>query len=265
MDTKPTAVFDTPGSPLAHEDTVPGAPGQTMRRIRDRMFEGLLFVLPIALTFWVIRWLYSSLEYNVIDPIAQVLLWKIRWSRSSTELPYWFETFVAPLLAILIVLLLVYCLGFFVHSRLRRSIDWVLLRIPVISLIYDSLRGMVKSLEKPKGQPRPQKMVLVEFPHPGIKVPAFLTAKCRDIDTQKVLVCVYVPTTPFPTSGYFLIVPEERVTELNWSLEETLQTIMSGGLTAPPEVHYFQSGPAADLKSDAGQAMSEVPPPPGGR
>jgi uncharacterized membrane protein len=209
------------------------------RSIRDRILGGLLFVLPIVITFWVIRWLYSGLEYNVIDPLAGLVLWKLKWIKSATELPYWFETFVAPMIAVLIVLLLLYGLGFIVNSRLRRSIEWFMLRVPVISVIYDGLRSVFQTLEKPRGQQRPQKMVLVGFPHPGIKVPAFVTATCRDIVTQKVLVCVYVPTTPVPTSGFFLLVPEEEVTELNWSIEQTLQAVMSGGLTTPPEVRFF--------------------------
>jgi uncharacterized membrane protein len=85
------------------------------------------------------------------------------------------------------------------------------------------------------------KMVLVPFPHQGTKVPAFVTATCRDLDTQRVLVCVYVPTTPVPASGFFLLVPEEDITELNWSVEETLQAVISGGLTTPPNVCYYKS------------------------
>ena len=78
-------------------------------------------------------------------------------------------------------------------------------------------------------------------------MPAFVTATCRDIETQKVLLCVYVPTTPVPTSGYFLLVPEEEVMELNWSSEQALQAIISAGLTAPPEVRYFKAEhPAQD-------------------
>jgi uncharacterized membrane protein len=55
---------------------------------------------------------------------------------------------------------------------------------------------------------------------------------------------VYVPTTPVPTSGYFLIVPEEEVSELNWGPDQALQAIISAGLTAPPEVRYFTARPA---------------------
>jgi uncharacterized membrane protein len=99
-------------------------------------------------------------------------------------------------------------------------------------------------MEKQPGQQRPRRVVLVAFPHPGMKVPAFVTGSCRDLETQKVVLCVYVPTTPVPTSGYFLLVPEEEVVELNWTPEEALQAIISAGLAAPPQVHYFRTGPA---------------------
>jgi uncharacterized membrane protein len=104
-------------------------------------------------------------------------------------------------------------------------------------------------MEKEPGQQQPRRVVLVAFPHPGMKVPAFVTGSCRDLDTQKVLLCVYVPTTPVPTSGYFMLVPEEEVVELNWTPEETLQAIISAGLTAPPQVRYFRTGPVSGTTS----------------
>jgi uncharacterized membrane protein len=177
--------------------------------------------------------------------LARLVLWKTEQRLQDTPLPHWFETYAAPLLGILIALALLYAVGFFVHTRLRRAFDWVLLRVPVISFVYKNVRQVFQTLERQRGQPQsPQRVVLIAFPHPGMKVPAFVTSSCRDIETQKVLLCVYVPTTPVPTSGYFLLVPEEEVTELNWTSEQALQAIISAGLTAPPEVGYFKAGTA---------------------
>jgi uncharacterized membrane protein len=71
-----------------------------------------------------------------------------------------------------------------------------------------------------------------------MKAPAFVTSECLEETTGKVILCVYVPTTPVPTSGYMLMIPEEDVVTLNWDLEETLQAIVSGGITVPPRVTY---------------------------
>jgi uncharacterized membrane protein len=254
MDTRPT---DVPG-PQA--DLAPTAARRVWHGIRARILGGLLLVLPILITLWVIHWLYSALATHVIDPLAQLVLWKVQGRQPEMELPLWFEKYAAPLIALLVVLVLLYCLGFFARSRLRRVIDWFLLRLPVISVVYNGVRKVIQTLEAQPGKQRPQRAVLVAFPHPGMRVPAFVTGTCRDVETQKVILCVYVPTTPVPTSGYFLLVPEDEVTELNWTPEQTLQAIISAGLTAPPEVRYFKAGPAPGVDPAAARLTGEVPP-----
>jgi uncharacterized membrane protein len=148
----------------------------------------------------------------VIDPLATLILCQVGWGQPDTELPFWFERFAAPLIAILIVLMVLYGLGFIVNSRLRRVVDSIMLRVPGGSVIYDGLRKVLQFMDKQSGQQRPQRMVmvLVAFPHPGMKVPAFVTGTCRDVQTQTVILCVYVPTTPVPTSGYFLLSLRKR-------------------------------------------------------
>src|SRR5262249_53543730 len=165
-----------------------------------------------------------------------------------------FEMYAAPVIAIILALVLLYGLGFLVRSRVRRGIDWVLLRVPLISIVYNGVRNVFQSLERQRGQQRLQRAVLVTFPHPGMKAPAFVTATSRDMHTQKALLCVFVPTSPMPASGFLLLVPEEEVTELNWTPEQTLQAILSLGLTALPEVCYFSARPAT--------LSSECPPGP---
>jgi uncharacterized membrane protein len=260
MSVKP-AVVGTPGDVGSQAAPDPsGMLRRAWRGIRVRILGGLLLVAPILVTLWIIYWLYSVLEKYVIDPLALVLLRLVRGSQAGVELPHWFEAYAAPLIAVVFALMLLYCLGFFVHSRLRGAVDWVLLRVPVISGVYDGLRNVFQALGQERGPPRPQRVVLVPFPHQGMRAPAFVTASCRDLETQKVLLCVYVPTTPVPTSGYFLIVPEDDVTELPWSPEQTLQTIISAGLTAPPEIRYFKPETASGMKPVVSGAGSEVPP-----
>ena len=174
------------------------------------MIGGLLIVMPILITLWVFYWLYSNLEKKVIDPIALLVLWKVRQGQADVELPYWFETYAAPVIAIFLVLVLLYVLGFFVQSRLRRAVDWVLLRVPVMSGVYDGVRNVFQSLERKSGKQAPQRVVLIPFPHPGMKAAAFVTATCKDIETQKTLLVVYVPQSPLPTNGHLLLGSRRR-------------------------------------------------------
>src|SRR5262245_20233121 len=118
MDSAPTAVPGSPGIPDPQADSAPGPFRRTWHGIRGRILGGLLLVLPILITLWVIHWLYSGLEKYVIDPLALLVLRQAR-SQPDTELPVWFETYAAPLIAVVIALLLLYFLGFFVRSRLR--------------------------------------------------------------------------------------------------------------------------------------------------
>jgi uncharacterized membrane protein len=192
-----------------------------------------------------VYWLYSVLEDYLIEPLARLVLWNVRQGHPNAEIPPWFENFAAPLIGVAIALLLLYGLGFFVNSRLRRVLDAVMLRVPGVSIVYNGVRQVFQSLDRQGDQTRPQRVVLVPFPHVGMKTACFVTSSCRDTATGKVILCVYVPTSPVPTSGYFLMVPEEDVVESGWSSEITVQTILSGGLMAPPEVCYFKPASTA--------------------
>jgi uncharacterized membrane protein len=208
--------------------------------IRNRLIEGLFVLLPILLTFWILLWLYSILDKYAIHPLATLVLLKARMLPGTEELPYWFETYGAPFIGGVLALMIVYCCGALAHSRSRRALDEILLRVPIVSQLYDAVRNVFQGFSQSGDRPKPQRIVLVPFPHPGMRLPAIVTSVSHDIATQKAVLCVYVPTTPIPTSGFFLMIPEEEVTELNWDIQQTLQTIISGGLTAPPLVSYHK-------------------------
>jgi uncharacterized membrane protein len=263
MTTNPSADPPPPGSPNDHVRPAETAFRQVWHKIRNRLLEGLLVILPLVVTIWVIRWLYTNLEYYVIDPLAVLVLWKARQLQRAPELPYWFETFVAPIIAIFIALVILYCCGALAHSRLRRAIDRALLRVPLVSTIYDAVLGVLQCLDKSKGQPSPQRVVLVAFPHPGMRLPAIVTATSKDIRTGKTLLCLYAPTAPIPGSGFFLMVPEEDAIELNWGIQQTLQAILSGGLTAPPDVTYYGNKLTAAAPAAAAPSVGQVASPDG--
>jgi uncharacterized membrane protein len=237
----------SPKPPSAAEKRAPPAESSLRRiwlHLRNRFLEGMLVLLPVLITFAILWWLYSNLETYVLWPLGVLILWKARQLPGTPELPYWFEAFVAPLLGAVLALVIVYCCGAFGHARLRGMIDRVMLRVPGISHIYDGVRNVFKVFDKESGQQAPQRIVLVPFPHPGMRLPAIVTASCRDVATAKTVLCVYVPTTPVPASGFFLMIAEEDAVELNWSVQQTLQAIISGGLTAPSSVTFYNPGSA---------------------
>ena len=230
---------DVPISPLRPDES--GSSGMGFHAIRTRIVSGLILALPIVLTFWIIFWLYSTLKRLILDPIA----WAIRYVLSVREvgdLPDWWDRFAAPLVSIILVLLVLYALGLIVHSRLHRAVDWVLLRLPLVTTIYKAIRNVFHSLENQVQSNRFQRVVLVEFPHPGMRSLAFVTNSLLDAATGKTILCVCVLTGVVPPAGFTLFVPEEGVTDLSWSVNQTLQAILSGGITVPATIP-FSGGP----------------------
>lgn len=213
--------------------------GGALSHLRRRIIAGLLLVLPFVVTFWIVYWLYTWLDLYVISPMSRLVLRFATGSRVDVVLEY-----AAPLVGLALVGMLLYFLGFVAHSRVANLFDNFLLRVPIITSIYSAVSRMFQSLSGPGEFSRFKRVVLVSFPHLGMRVPAFVTSSCRDEATGRKILCVYVPTTPIPTSGYMLMVPEDEVTDLDWSLEETIQAVVSFGLTAPPNVQYFPTDSA---------------------
>lgn len=218
------------------------------RAVRSRLIGGVMVISPLAITIFIIHWLYTTLKTIVIAPVARLFVWAITQDGAlgPDSLPAWFEEWVAPLAAIVIVLVLLYTLGMFFRSRLHGTMDEILLKVPFVTTIYKAVRNVFVALQQdPSDTARFKRVVLVKFPHPGMRVPGFVTSSCKDKVTGKIILCVYIPTTPVPTSGYMLLIPEDEVTDLPWDLNETLQAIISGGISVPPTVNYY---PAASLK-----------------
>src|SRR5262245_46304941 len=115
----------TPATP--EQDPPPSGLRRVWLDVRGRVLGGFFLVLPLAISVWVFYRIYSTLEKYVIDPLALLVLRKSGAVRPAASLPEWFETYAAPLVAIILALALLYLLGFLVRSRLRLLVDAVLL------------------------------------------------------------------------------------------------------------------------------------------
>lgn len=239
----PTPNLPPPDRSEAEVDSNPDSIGANFRHIRNRIIAGVFVVLPIFITFAVVRWLYETLYYYALGPIADVLR-STYFPQSAADAVsaqdgYFLDT-LCSFLAVGSLLAILFVAGMFAQSRLHRLFDWVLLKVPGIKTIYSAVSNVFNAVSGTQGVRDFKRVVLVEFPHPGMKAPAFVTSECVDVVSKKTILCVYVPTTPVPTSGYMLMVPEENVVPLNWDLQQTLQAIVSGGITVPANVTYQQ-------------------------
>lgn len=215
-----------------------GSLRQSMIVLRNRVISGLFVALPLVVTAMVIKWVYDMLASMLIEPVARIVLkW---WTQNPVvDLPDWVASFLAPIVAIALLLAILFLLGMLFRSRVHRLVDWIVLQVPGVRTIYSSVLKVIDAFQRNQGAPQFQRVVLVEFPHPGMKVPGFVMSSCEDRLTKETILCVYCPTTPVPTSGYMLLVPEKFVQELSWDVQETIQAIVSGGITVPQFVDYY--------------------------
>ena len=219
--------------------------------MRTRIISGLILALPIALTFWIIYQLYLTLNKTILEPATRVVRILLGYREGFNPNGAW-EQYVSPLIAIVLVASLLYMLGLFARSGLRRALDWVLLHLPGVTTIYKALSSVFQSLEAGGQGSSFQRVVLVEFPHPGAKALGFVTKTLVDATTGKTILCVCVLTGVVPPAGFTLYVPEENVTDVDWSVNQALQSIISGGINTPTIIHYAQglkvppNGPIVD-------------------
>jgi uncharacterized membrane protein len=216
---------------------------------RSRIVSGLLLSLPIVITFWIVYWILMTLERFLLDPLAGLVNRIHAWMRNAPalqelHLPDWWYSIGSPVIGIFLVVAILYFLGLIFRSWVYRTIEWFLLHVPIVATIYKASRNVVQSLgSQLRGGNEFKRVVLVEFPHPGSRSLGLVTNSLRDITTGRTILSVCVLTGLMPPAGFTLFVPEESVTNIAWSVNDTLQSILSGGITAPPTIHFYEGLP----------------------
>ncbi len=194
--------------------------------IRRYFITGLLIWVPLVITLWVLDLLVGTMDRTL-------LLLPPAWRTEG-----WLGVHV-PGLGVVLTLLVVFATGVFaaniIGQRLVRFWESVLARIPVVNSIYTGVKQVSDTLFAPGGQAF-RKALLVQWPSPGSWTIAFLTGTPGG-DVARHLkgdyVSIYVPTTPNPTGGYFVMVPRDAVVELDMTVDEALKYIISMGVVAP--------------------------------
>ncbi|MFI4939790.1 MAG: DUF502 domain-containing protein [Burkholderiales bacterium] len=197
--------------------------------MRKYFVTGLLILVPLVITVWVISLIVGTLDQSL-------LLLPARWR------PEALVGFHIPLLGTIFTLLIIFFTGLaarnFIGNQIVRGWEWALTRIPGVNAIYSSVKQVSDTLLSSSGNAF-RTAVLVEYPRQGCWTIAFVTGlPGGDVKNhlQGDYISIYVPTTPNPTSGFFLMVPRESVIELDMSVDAALKYIVSMGVVAPEPV-----------------------------
>jgi uncharacterized membrane protein len=214
-----------------------------MGRLQRAFLTGLLTLLPIWLVWVVFKFVFGLLS-GISAPLVAPAMARI--VRDDPEMlgwlaAPWVQTAIALAATVGFIILVGLMARRVVGQKLLAWFERLIARIPLAKTIYGSARQLLDLLQtKPDGT---QRVVLIDFPHKEMKSVGFVTRILRDELTGDELAAVYVPTTPNPTSGYLEVVPVDRLTPTDWTVDQAMTFIISGGAVSPDRVPFHRKAP----------------------
>jgi uncharacterized membrane protein len=194
--------------------------------LRRYFFTGLVVVLPTVVTFYLLYVIGEKLD-NVLGGV-----FRGEWIRPGG----------IPGLGLVSLVLIILLIGIITSKTLgRRLVDFwerVLARIPILNRMYVASKQIAEAVFRHESVVF-RRVVLVEFPRKGLYALAFRTQEApAEIQrrTDANLIAVFLPTTPNPTSGYLILVPEEEIIDLDMNVEQGLKVVISAGSVSTPEI-----------------------------
>jgi uncharacterized membrane protein len=199
------------------------------KKVKRSFLAGLLVVVPLGMTILIVRWII-----NLMDGLLMRFLPERFWPEALFGFPI-------PGLGLVTTLLLILMVGMMATNYFGRSVvafsERMMGRIPLVKSIYGLFKQVADTVLNVDRQGF-RKVVLIEYPRKGIWSVGFVTGISQgevQAMTAHRMLNVFVPTTPNPTSGYYILVPEEDAREMDMTIEEAFKLIISGGMVTPPE------------------------------
>lgn len=205
-----------------------------MKSLKGYFITGLLVLIPLYITAYVLSLIVGFME-GVFDILPHAL-------RPSEYLPVY-----VPGMGIIFTIVLIFLTGLvtrnFLGSRLLNLGERAIGRIPVLRLVYNGTKQFMETFFS-KDSKGFRKVVLVEFPRKGVYSIGFVTGVSKGElkgRTEGGTVSVFIPTTPNPTSGFFIVAPEEEVMYLDMKVEDAFKVIMTGGIVVPSGADFHEA------------------------
>ena len=210
--------------------------------LQKLFLTGLLTLLPIWLTWVVVKFVFILLS-GISAPVINVLAQQItaRFPRTLGLIDdIWVQNTLSMIATLAVIMLVGLLARRVIGQRLLGWFEKLMVRIPLANVIYTSSRKLLDILQTKPGST--QRVVLIDFPHKEMKSVGLVTRILREEGSGRELAAVYVPTTPNPTSGYLEIVPVELLTPTDWTVDQAMSFIISGGAVAPETMPFTRAG-----------------------
>lgn len=205
-----------------------------LARWRANFLTGLAVLLPGVISIAVIIWLFGTVA-NITDLLLFFVPRSITHHGDGAGPMFWYWSAMAFLLALLLISMVGLAARYYLGKKLIELVDNVLLRVPLLNKIYGAIKQVNEAFTTGKKSAF-KTVVLVEFPREGMYSIGFITSEQHaevQARTKEKVVCVFVPTTPNPTSGFLVLVPEDKLSKLDMSVADGIKYIISLGSISP--------------------------------
>ncbi len=205
---------------------------------RRYFVAGVVFFAPIGITLWALASIVVWLDGLILPHFLRLILPGVD---EPVRLPI-----VGMLFTFFVIILLGVVARHLFGGELQRAWERLLGRVPVARSIYGGVKQLFEAIFTSDRTSQFNRVVLVEYPRKGIYAIAFTTGAARGVvqeATAKRMINCFLPTTPNPTSGFYLLVPEDEVTEANLTVEEAFKLVMSAGIVAPGDENGSRARP----------------------
>ncbi len=226
-----SATSTASASPAKHDSLLQG----TKHLLRRRILSGFLVLVPLAITVFVVKFLYDFTAGR-IEPLTSKLIAPL-----SRYVPEFAAPVVGAIVSILLLLVALYVTGYIatavVGGRMIRLGEAILNRIPLVATVYSASKQIIETLLFKKGGSGFQDAVIVEFPYPGVYCGGFLVGRSQTADGEPY--CrVFVPTAPNISVGLLQLFSPDKTYKTVLTVEETVKMVVSCGLIAPDELTF---------------------------
>ena len=226
--------------------------GRIREALRRYFVAGILAFAPIAITIWAVAWIIQRLDNLLLPSVLGLLFPDLD---EPPQLP-----FVGALFTLMVILLMGVIARHLFGGELVRAWERLLGRVPVARNIYSGVKQLFEAIFRSDERSRFNRVVLIEYPRKGIYAIAFTTGPARGalahFAGQSMINC-FLPTTPNPTSGYYLLIPESDLVEVDLSVEDAFKLVMSAGLVSPERALSLPLFPEIDQPEGDEPEISE--------
>jgi uncharacterized membrane protein len=226
-------------------------------RWQTNFFAGLAVVLPTVISIALVLWIFGTIA-NLTDTLLIFIPADITHKDAGKGEMYWYWSLFALVLAALIVTLIGSLARVYLGRQVIQMVDQVMLKVPLLNKVYGAIKQVNDAFTTSKSSSFKQ-VVMVEFPREGIYSIGFITGEQHQevqTKTKEKVVSIFVPTTPNPTTGFLILVPESKVTRLEMPVADGIKFIISLGSVAPE----FHSKPAGVPDVPIAQPVGNLPP-----